>query len=62
MIDIRELRIQKGLTQEQLAKSIGVERSVIAKIETDKNYNASVETAKGLGKVLEFEWSELFEY
>lgn len=37
MLNIRELRIKKGLTQQQLADKIGLgDRSTICKIETGK--------------------------
>lgn len=42
---IKETRIQKGLTQEQLANRIGWTRSAISKIEHD-TYEISLETAK----------------
>lgn len=43
---IRELREQKGLSQETLAKSIGVSRPVFTKIETGGRAINSIELAK----------------
>jgi putative transcriptional regulator len=49
---VRELRKQKGLTQEQLAEIIGVSRQTINAIEKEK-FDPSLPTA--------FKMAELFE-
>lgn len=60
MIDLKELRIAKGLTQEQLASECGVQRTTITMIEIGEN-KPSVELAKKLGKIFEVAWSDFFE-
>ena len=39
---IRDIRLQKGMTQEQLAEKCGMKRTTISKIESGK-FNASVD-------------------
>ena len=60
MINLKELRIAKGLTQEQLANECGVQRTTITMIELGEN-KPSVELAKKLGEILEITWSDMFE-
>ena len=60
MLNIKELRIAKGLTQEQLANECGVQRTTITMIELGEN-KPSVELAKKLGEILEVAWSDIFE-
>ena len=60
MIDLKELRTAKGMTQEQLAKECEVQRTTITMIEIGEN-KPSVELAKKLGKIFEVEWKGFFE-
>ena len=60
MLNVKELRISKGLTQEQLASECGVQRTTITMIEIGEN-KPSVELAKKLGKIFEVAWSDFFE-
>lgn len=60
MINLKEMRIAKGLTQEQLANECGVQRTTITMIELGEN-KPSVELAKKLGEILEITWSDIFE-
>ena len=60
MIDLKELRTAKGMTQEQLASECGVQRTTITMIEIGEN-KPSVELAKKLGKIFEVAWSDFFE-
>ena len=60
MIDLKELRTAKGMTQEQLAKECEVQRTTITMIEIGEN-KPSVELAKKLGEILEVKWSDFFE-
>ena len=59
-LSIKELRIKKGLTQEQLANECGVQRTTITMIELGEN-KPSVELAKKLGEILEIDWKGFFE-
>ena len=60
MIDLKELRTAKGMTQEQLASECGVQRTTITMIELGEN-KPSVELAKKLGEIFEITWSDIFE-
>ena len=60
MIDLKELRTAKGMTQEQLASECGVQRTTITMIELGEN-KPSVELAKKLGTIFDVAWSNFFE-
>ena len=60
MLNVKELRTAKGLTQEQLAKECEVQRTTITMIEIGEN-KPSVELAKKLGKIFEVDWKGFFE-
>ncbi|MBQ9941548.1 MAG: helix-turn-helix transcriptional regulator [Christensenellaceae bacterium] len=57
--NVRLLRRERGLKQEQLAAAVGVSRQTIIAIENDK-YNPSLELALRLGRFLEKPVEELF--
>ena len=59
-LNIKELRIAKGMTQEQLANECGVQRTTITMIELGEN-KPSVELAKKLGAIFDVAWSDFFE-
>jgi putative transcriptional regulator len=56
---IKELRARYNLTQEDLAKKIGVRRETIHFIETG-NYNPSLNLAHDIAKALQTTIDELF--
>lgn len=60
MVDLKSLRAKNGMTQEQLAASANVARTVIANIENGFA-KPSVTTAKALSSVLGIEWWKFFE-
>ena len=60
MLNIKELRTAKGLTQEQLASECGVQRTTITMIELGEN-KPSIELAKRLGAIFEVDWKGFFE-
>ena len=60
MLNVKELRTAKGLTQEQLAKECEVQRTTITMIEIGEN-KPSVELAKKLGVIFEVDWKGFFE-
>ena len=60
MLNIKELRTAKGLTQEQLASECGVQRTTITMIELGEN-KPSIDLAKRLGAIFEVTWSDFFE-
>lgn len=56
---LRELRLAKGFTQEQLANELGVEISQISRIERGI-INTSVTTLYAISKTLKIDVSQLF--
>ena len=60
MINLKELRTEKGYTQEELASKCDVLRTTISMIESGIN-KPSVELAKKLGEVLNVDWKGFFE-
>ena len=57
---LKELRHKSHLTQEQLAKMVGISRTMITEIENG-NANPSVKVAKKIAAVLGFHWTSFFE-
>ena len=55
----KRLREAKGLTQEALAKRVGVTQEYIAKLETGARRNPTVDTLKRLAKALGVPVTEL---
>ena len=60
MIDLKEKRKEKGLSQEELAKECGVFRTHISNIEKGVT-KPSVNLAKRIGQILEFDWTKFYE-
>ncbi len=58
-MNLKEIRIKKNMTQQELADKIGKDRSLIAKIENENTF-PSIKTAKALGKVLGVSWTIFF--
>ncbi len=58
---VRELREAKGLTQEQLAKKMGVSRQTIISIETGR-YNPSLILAHGLAREFGKYIEDIFDF
>ena len=56
---IKELRARHDLTQEELAKRVGVRRETIVFLEKGK-YNPSLGLAHSIAKVLESKIDEIF--
>lgn len=56
---VRDLRKQKGLTQEQLAEIIGVSRQTINAIEKEK-FDPSLPTAFKMSRLFEMSIEEFF--
>lgn len=59
MVDLKKIRINQGMTQEQLAKQVGVVRTTISNIECGITL-PSVSTAKLIAKILKINWTEFF--
>lgn len=60
MIDLKEVRESKGMTQQELADEVGVIRQAISNIECGIA-KPSIPTAQKIGKALDFTWSKFFE-
>ena len=60
MDNLKEKRIEKNLTQQQLAKAIGSGQSSVSRFEAGI-LRPKPEVAQKLGKVLDFDWKELYE-
>lgn len=59
-MDLKITRKKKLLTQQQLAELVGVDRTLISKIESGVA-TPSVTTAKKIAAVLGFDWVRFFE-
>ena len=59
MINLKEVRKSKGLTQEELAAKCDVQRTTVTMIEMGENL-PSVQLAKKLAEVLDVDWTEFF--
>lgn len=56
---IKEARLAKGMTQEELGELVGVQKSAIAKYENGKVVNIKRRTLKKLATVLDLKGSDL---
>lgn len=56
---IKDARIAKGLTQEELGKLVGIQKSAIAKYENGRVVNIKRSTLQGLAKALDLKGSDL---
>ena len=59
-MELKIKRKKKLLTQQQLAELVGVDRTLISKIESGAA-TPSVTTAKKIAAVLGFNWTRFFE-
>lgn len=57
---LKEKRLSRNMTQEQLAKEVGISRTMITELENG-NAKPSVKTAKAIAKVLDFSWTLFFD-
>lgn len=56
---IKDARLAKGLTQEELGNMVGVQKSAIAKYENGRVVNIKRSTLQGLAKALDLKGSDL---
>lgn len=59
---IKELRIAKEMTQEQLAEKIGVDVSFLGRIERGKSANIQITTLEKIIHALDEEYSTFFSF
>ena len=57
---LKEIREEKGITQEELEKMSGVSRQTISAIENNNNYQAKTGTLVALARALETTVDKLF--
>lgn len=57
---LKELRLNKGLTQQSVADRSGIERSYYTMIESG-NRTPSVQVAKEIALIIGFDWTIFFE-
>ncbi len=57
---LQEIRNEKGLTQEEVAQIVGINRASLSKLENG-NTNPSVRLAQKLGSTLGFDWTRFYE-
>lgn len=60
MINLKEIRKNKGMTQEELAAKCDVQRTTISMIEVGENL-PSVPLAKKIAEILDVDWKGFFE-
>lgn len=60
MINLKEKRKEKGVTQEQLAEQCGLFRTAISNIECGANM-PSVKVAKKIAEILDFDWTLFYD-
>nr|DAQ73721.1 MAG TPA: Helix-turn-helix XRE-family like protein [Caudoviricetes sp.] len=60
VLNIKRLREEKGMTQEQLAEKANVNRSLLNQLETGKLKNTSINTLQKIADTLNCKIIELF--
>jgi len=60
VLNIKRLREEKGMTQEQLAEKANVNRSLLNQLETGKLKNTSINTLQKIADTLNCKITELF--
>ncbi len=59
MFDLKAKREEAGLTQEELGRRLGISRQAVSLLEIGTN-KPTVENAKKLGEILNFDWTEIY--
>lgn len=57
---LKELRLERGMSQEELAKKSGISRATLSKIESNEYATVSTRTIAKLADVFEVKASEIF--
>ena len=58
---VKEIRVRRGLTQEELSSLSGVSRGIIHRIESEKNYETTVGTLESIANALNVSVRYLFK-
>ena len=59
-LNLKERRIEKRMTQEELAQKSNISRQTIVSIENDPQYNVTSKTLVSLAKALDITVDQLF--
>jgi len=59
--NLKKMRLQKGLSQDRLAKLADIANNTIIKIEQGENNNPTLDTLKKIAKALEVSVDELIK-
>lgn len=57
---LKELRIERGISQEELAEKSGISRTTLSKIENDEEANVNTRTIAKLAEIFEVKPSDIF--
>ena len=57
---LKELRTERGISQEELVKLSGISRTTLSKIENNEEVNVNTRTIAKLAEVLKVKPSEIF--
>lgn len=57
---LKELRTERGISQEELVKRTGISRTTISKIENNEEVNVNTKTIARLAEVFEVKPSDIF--
>ena len=57
---VKRRRMDKKLTQQQLADKLFISRTTISMIESNDKYIPSTQLAKALAEELNFDWTQFF--
>lgn len=57
---VKEIRKEKGMTQEQLAEKSGVARGIIVRLESGKGFSTSMKTLAKIATALDCKVSDIF--
>lgn len=60
MVDLKTIRKEKGLTQQQLADIVGIKRTTISNLELGTSKEPRTKNAKKIAKVLDIDWKLFF--
>lgn len=57
---LKKIRLEKGLTHDDIARGVGIQRAYFTMIENGRK-RPSVDIAKKIGNLLGFDWTRFFE-
>ena len=60
-LNLKKYRLEKGLTQENLAEKVGIHPTYVGKLESGKN-NPSIKMLYKITRTLEIKLPELFDF